>query len=586
MRVSLLAAASILLLAPRLDAQLNVQWANFRPDPTRLSIPTDLTANETEVDFAWGDVDQDGDVDIIVVRKSRWSTGGKRTNVILLNLDGVLTDVTATYGAASDVAGDQGFLTPTNDREVVLTDMDVDGWLDVVTATTISDGDPKHLSHPRVYRNLGSSSGVWAGIKHEDARMPRLLSLTGVAGAPRFCDVAAGDIDGDGAPELHFVDYDQGLPSMLLAHDYNDRLLSNDGNGFFTDVTTSRLLPSQTLSSFGLNNRIVDMNGDGRNDIVKLTALLTPYDCLVLHNEPLGFFQALGSTSSGGTTTYGMDVADLNNDGRPDLAMQMDSQDRFRLNLGNDALGRVIWGPLNLYSFAGGNDDGFGHKVRIEDVDDDGWNDVFICDYDIDIVGCNGRRLHVYHNLGGAPGSTVTMKEEAQLASGDKGPGWKGLVGLHVSDLTGTMDLAFGDFDGDGDKDFVQARCDGVFFWGNRAIVCADDLGGASPSGPALSVCGPELTKAGSVAQLELTGATPSAPVWLVAGLTQAPTPFVGGVLLPTPTLVISGLATDAAGTLTLPVPGGAGPVATVFAQAVVGGALSVSNAVVIKLGS
>ena len=296
---------------------------------------------------------------------------------------------------------------------------------------------------------------------------------------------------------------------MPAGHDYDDRLLLNDGNGFFTDVTASRLLGSQTVSSFGLNNRIADMNGDGRNDIVKLTALATPYDCLVLHNEPLGSFQALGSVSSGGTTTYGMDVADLNNDGRLDLAMQMDGMDRYRLNQGNDGLGRVVWGPLLLYSFEGGNDDGFGHKVRIEDLDQDGWNDVFICDYDIDIAGCNGRRLHIYHNLGGTPGSNVVLKEEAELASGDKGAGWKGVAGLKVPDLTSTMDLAFGDFDGDGDKDFLQARCDGVFFWGNREIVCAEDLGGASPAGPSLTACGAPLTAAGAVASLELDGAAP-----------------------------------------------------------------------------
>ena len=127
----------------------------------------------------------------------------------LMNRAGVLRDETAQFASASDVIGDMGFLTPTNDRDVVVADVDGDGWLDVVTATTLSDGKPKHLSHPRVYVNQREDgSGNWLGLRHEDARIPQLLTTGGLAVAPRFCDVAAGDLTGDGFPDLHFVDYD------------------------------------------------------------------------------------------------------------------------------------------------------------------------------------------------------------------------------------------------------------------------------------------------------------------------------------------------------------------------------------------
>ena len=53
----------------------------------------------------------------------------------------MLVDRTAAYATASDIAGDQGFMTPTNDRDVELVDVDGDGWLDVVTATTLTDND-------------------------------------------------------------------------------------------------------------------------------------------------------------------------------------------------------------------------------------------------------------------------------------------------------------------------------------------------------------------------------------------------------------------------------------------------------------
>ena len=66
----------------------------------------------------------------------------------------------------------------------------------------------------------------------------------------------------------------------------------------------------------------------------------------------------------------------------------------------------------------------------------------------------------------------------------------------------------------------------------------------------------------------------------------QSPTPLAGGTLLPTPTLLVSGLATDASGRLPLPVPGGGGPSVNVVVQAVVGGSLALSNAVEIIIGT
>jgi hypothetical protein len=51
---------------------------------------------------------------------------------------------------------------------------------------------------------------------------------------------------------------------------------------------------------------------------------------------------------------------------------------------------------------------------------------------------------------------------------------------------------------------------------------------------------------------LALTGALPASAVHLVVGVAVAELPFKGGVLVPTPDLVLSGLPTDAAGSFTL----------------------------------
>ena len=130
-------------LAAATSAQFNNQWVEFvRDDAALPGGATSVSDGNTEVDFAWGDLDMDGDTDLVVVRKQPFTSAGKRTNVLLMNEGGVLVDRTSTLAVASDVPGDNGFLTATNDRDVVLSDVDGDGWLDVITATTLSAAIP------------------------------------------------------------------------------------------------------------------------------------------------------------------------------------------------------------------------------------------------------------------------------------------------------------------------------------------------------------------------------------------------------------------------------------------------------------
>lgn len=68
----------------------------------------------------------------------------------------------------------------------------------------------------------------------------------------------------------------------------------------------------------------------------------------------------------------------------------------------------------------------------------------------------------------------------------------------------------------------------------------------------------------GSAVGLRATGATPSAPATLVIGFAELAAPFAGGLLVPTPDVLVPGLTTDADGTLELAAPWPAGvPAAT-----------------------
>ncbi len=434
------------------SGQFNNNWVGFSQDPSRLVAGAAVGASDLEEkDYATGDLDRDGWVDLVCARKEPFSTAGRRRNVLFMNQRGTLVDLTAQFAATSDVAGDQGFLTPTNDRDVAITDVNLDGWLDVVTATTYGFGLPKSISHPRVYINLGMGpNGQWLGLHYESARIPQLFNASQPA-IPDFCAVSAGDVTGDGYPDLYFVDYGE----------TNDRLLINDGNGFFTDQTAARMSASMSASAaFGNSAEIRDLNGDGRNDLLKNQA----GDTSGIYNNPnnQGFFFIQQSIYGG--AAYHVTSGDLNRDGRLDLVITDDGPDRYLYNTGNDPLGRVIWGPDLVFDFVTGGDDGFGGEAQVVDFDGDGWNDVAITDVDVDIFNCGSGRLHIYHNRGGPIGSQVPLREEAGSGPGNA---WRGAVGLFPADLSSTHDMAVFDIDNDGDLDMVLGRCDSTNVWMN-----------------------------------------------------------------------------------------------------------------------
>ncbi len=423
------------------------QWVQFENETSQRWITDDPEVGADDTDekaYAWGDLNKNGRIDLVVVRKEIGTSSGRRRNALFMNegiehgwdVDGVLVDRTAEYATDSDVPGDDGFLTPTNDRDVVLADVNGNGWLDIITATTLSDGHPKHISYPRVYINKGEVNGEWLGFRYEDGRIPQFEGNAGdgTPHAPRFCAVAAGDVTGNGAPDLYFSDYDSGGFQTL---DFDDRLLINDGNGYFTDE--SHRIPSTWLeSNFGNSAVIADLNDNGHKDIIKNTSL-GPYETRVMYNDPLNPGHFNQSQIIADSSPYFVNVSDLNNNGRLDVVIVDDGNDRYRLNQGTNPDGTVDWSPTNFNSQSG-----FRSDIVIADLNNSGWKDILIADVDADITNCTAT-ANIYRNNGDAPNVTFTH---------DTG-------NISNNDIRGTFDFAVFDLTGNGWNDIIAGRCGG-----------------------------------------------------------------------------------------------------------------------------
>ena len=461
-------------------AALAQNWATFsNQTATRLVAATALIgADNHEKDFAWGDLDQDGDIDLICVRKFPGSIQGGARNLLLMNEGGVLTDRTAEYGQASDISGYSGLLDATNDRDVEAVDINNDGWLDLLTATTMSDHVNSILGQPRAYINLGDdANGNWRGFRFEVDRIPTLFARGGTAANPRFCDMAIADYNGDGFVDIFYTDYDtpetsgtlcydlngdgdtadvgecQQSPAENPTNDYDNKLLLNLGAanpGVFYDATTTVLSAAQINSGFGNMAVAGDFNGDGRQDIVRINTLTSGQAVSVYTKNTTGLGFALKDIASG--QPYHGDKADLNGDGRLDLVIVDDGQDKYLINTGNDATGQP---NFTSYTIADSLSE-FGNSTQVGDLDKDGRIDVIITDVDADLGpfcpqttgAAHSRRTHIYRNIYSGSPSGI-LDETTPLI-------------IPAAELDWWTDVAVFDINGDTWPDLVAGTCTGL----------------------------------------------------------------------------------------------------------------------------
>ncbi len=312
--------------------------------------------NLKQVDF-----DNDGDLDIYVMRGAWMQKYGRHPNSLLQNDgSGRFTDVTYAVGLG---------LSAFPNQAADWADFDLDGDLDLFVGNESHRG---FKSPVEFYRNDGPDS---RGI----TQFTEMATAVGLRGFAYVKGVSWGDFDGDRFPDL-----------FLSCLDEKNHLFRNRGDGTFEGVTTKHGV-SEPLRSFP--TWFWDYNNDGHLDLFVSTYLGAGAQVFhhakgrrmpdtsiprLYRNDGNGGFEEVARQSGldQPMLPMGSNFGDLTNDGFPD----------FYLGTGDPSLSSVV--PNQLMS----NENGYfvdrtvqsgtghlqkGHAVSMADFDRDGDLDIF-----------------------------------------------------------------------------------------------------------------------------------------------------------------------------------------------------------------
>ena len=245
-----------------------------------------------------------------------------------------------------------------------------------------------------------------------DGTFTDVTDKAGVAGSGWSTSASWVDLDNDGLLDLVVLRYVQWDFDDIWCGEHKEGYRSychpdyfqpitplvyhNDGNGHFTEVSQKIGL---SKPGKGLGIAIADYDRDGHIDLFVANDSMVEF---LYHNKGDGTFEEVGLLSQvavdGDGRTYagmGVDFADYNNDGWPDLVITDLANQRYALYQNNGD------STFNYASFNTGVarstmlHSGWG--VRFLDYDNDGWKDLLVAQgHDLDTVELNYPNLH-YH---------------------------------------------------------------------------------------------------------------------------------------------------------------------------------------------
>ena len=331
------------------------------PTFTDVAGPMNAAAPGYGTSVAWGDYDNDGDLDLYVVNLG--PGGGGQANVLLRNDGSTFTDVSAQAGV--DDAGPG--------VAAVWGDMDNDGDLDLFVSNRPGNN--------ALYRNEG------------DGHFTNVAPQAGVADPSGYGEGSAwADIDSDGLLDLYVANYSGAPPPGNLPN----RLFRNLDGQHFSDVAAER-----GVAHMGNGEGIAwaDFDNDGDMDLYIANA---NYGANALfQQQPDGTYTNVAAQMhvlGGPGRSFGAAWGDFDNDGLLDLYVAQEGTNRLYRNLGG-----TDFADVTAQAGVGGNAWSLG--CAWGDFDNDGWLDLHVAN--ADIGGYNPADV-LYRNMGGITFTNVT----------------------------------------------------------------------------------------------------------------------------------------------------------------------------------
>jgi len=283
-----------------------------------------LSNIETISDIHLGDIENDGDLDILIVNEQDEQIR------ILVNNAGSF---------ANETASRLPIMTPiASSASLTLGDIDGDGYLDIIVANTDYEDD--------LFLNDGT------GVFTLDAGFVLPSSIDDST------TITLGDIDRDGDLDIFTTTYND-----------RNRIYVNDGTGTFSDETTTRL---PAYSDTSKDAEFGDIDGDNYIDLV----VSNEQESTLFINNTFGNFLDQ-STTNLPTDTFNSEDAefgDIDGDGDLDIVLIGTAESAIYLN---DGLGFFEDRSIMLPPYDGTNVIG-GFDVELGDIDGDGDLDIIV----------------------------------------------------------------------------------------------------------------------------------------------------------------------------------------------------------------
>ena len=450
MRFTLLLAAACVTLAATASAQLT----DLQPGRNFPNGPTAFGGNHTEnIDI--GDVDNDGDFDVIV---ANGGDSGPQPNRIFINRGGLQGGTVGTFQEQTNTR----FAGVPNDtsRDIEFADIDNDGDLDIYVSNRGTNANGGETS--RFYINQGGLQGGTIGFYSEDTngRWGNLVSvpLSKEIGAQDgqgpwrdfSCDCDFGDLDDDGDLDLFHSSYGLNINGTEDA-----RVFLNDGTGRFNELWPW-INSGADIKTHTLDIDLADFDGDYDLDVfcasrdsqarVWINNCYSPVGDQPFQDTTQISLINQGATLTGGNN-YEAEFGDLDGDGDFDVWVKNYNGNTDRLLRNNGPVGSggvVTFTQMN--GWLKGDPVVDENEVDFLDFDSDG---------DLDTFGANFSGTNWLYAGGLAQGLTAGQGyyHRTGTTSGGSLYSWDELPSSGNSQTS--LDGECADMDNDGDPDIL-----------------------------------------------------------------------------------------------------------------------------------